>query len=184
MKQEIVVAGFGGQGVMLAGKVLTHAGMLEGKNVTYFPSYGAEVRGGTANSTTIISQEEIPSPISAHPDILLAMNSPSCRKFGPRLKKKGTLIANTTIIDSVFKRGDLTIIEIPATSLAHKLGSNRSANMIMLGAYLKCGAFVSLKSVEKSLTIFFQDKKEFLDINRKALRIGMELVSEKLKTKS
>ncbi len=177
MKQEILIAGFGGQGVMLTGKLLAYAGMLEGKHVTYFPSYGAEVRGGTANSTIIISKEEIASPLSSHPDVLLAMNSPSCMKFGPRLKKGGVLIANTSLIDTVFKRRDLAIIKIPATSLARELGNIRSANMIMLGAYLKYSKIVSIKSVEKSLSFFFSSKKGLVDINRKALRLGMKIVS-------
>ena len=176
MREEIIIAGFGGQGVMLSGKVLAYAGMQEGKHVTYFPSYGAEVRGGTANSTVIISTEEIPSPVSSHPDTLLAMNSPSCKKFGPRIKKGGVLIVNTTLIDNVSKRSSLTIIEIPATSLANELGDKRSANMIMLGAYLKAKGVLSLKSVEKSLSILFSKRKNFLDINKKALHVGMDYV--------
>lgn len=177
MRQEIIIAGFGGQGVMLAGKILAQAAMLEGKHVTYFPSYGAEVRGGTANATIVISDEEIPCPVSSHPDVLLAMNEPSCNKFGLRLKNKGTLIANTSIIKNVFRRKDLKIIEIPATALAHELGSSRSANMVMLGAYLKYKAAVSLKSVEKSIRILLSEKKEqavkgLWDINIKALYSG------------
>ena len=215
MREEIVAAGFGGQGVMLIGKILAYAGMMEGKQVTYFPSYGAEVRGGTANSTTIISTAEIPTPISSHPDVLLAMNSPSCKKFGSRLKKGGLLIANTSLIieefiesglklsaalrdcyaisrtesrefseflgegrfcliENVFKRSDLTIMKIPATSLAHDLGNKRSANMIMIGAYLKYKAIVSLKSVEKAFSILLPGKKDLWDINKKALCLGME----------
>ena len=178
MKEEIIVAGFGGQGVMLSGKVLAYAGMLDGKHVTYFPSYGAEVRGGTANSTTIISTEEIPSPVSSNPGVLLAMNSPSCQKFGSRIKKGGILIVNTSLIDDIVKRSDITIIEIPATSLAIELGSIRSANVIMLGAYLKCKGFLSLKSVEKSLSILFRGKKAICGINKKARseerRVGKE----------
>jgi len=174
MREEIVAAGFGGQGVMLTGKILAYAGMMEAKQVTYFPSYGAEVRGGTANSTTIISTAEIPTPISLHPGVLLAMNSPSCKKFGPRLKKGAILIANTTLIDNVFKRSDLTIIKIPATSLAHDLGNKRSANMVMIGAYLKRKSIVSLKSVEKAISILFPKRKDLWEINKKALRLGME----------
>ena len=174
MREEIIAAGFGGQGVMLIGKIFAYSGMMEGKQVTYFPAYGAEVRGGTANSTTIISTEEIPTPVSAHPDVLLAMNSPSCKKFGSRLKKGGLLIANTSLIENVFSRSDLTIIKIPATSLAHDLGNKRSANMIMIGAYLKYKAIVSLKSVEKAVSILLPGKKDLWDINKKALRLGME----------
>lgn len=176
MREEIIIAGFGGQGVMLLGKLLAYAGMLEGKHVTYFPSYGAEVRGGTANATTIISTDEIPSPVSSSPDVLLAMNSPSCEKFGPRLKKKGLLVANSSLIDNVFKRRGLHIIKIPATSLAHDIGDIRSANMIMLGAYLRQRSSVSLKSVEKSLPIFLPDKKDLLDINIKALKKGARII--------
>lgn len=176
MRQEIVIAGFGGQGIMFAGKILAYAAMREGKNITYFPSYGAEVRGGTANATTIISTEEIPTPVSPHPDVLLAMNSPSCMKFEPRIKKKGLLIANITLIDNVFSRRDITIVKIPATSLAHKLGNKRVANMIMLGVYLRYGGVIALKSVEKSIPALLRDRKELWDINREALRLGNRYV--------
>ena len=172
MKEEILIAGFGGQGIMVAGKLLAYAGMLENKYVTYFPSYGAEVRGGTANATVIISDEEIPSPVSWHPDVLLALNLPSCHKFGPRLNKGGMLIANTTLIDQVFKRPDLTIIKIPATSMAHELGSPRSANMIMLGAYLRRKKSLSLENMEKGLSLLFPGRKDLQAINKKALRLG------------
>ena len=172
MKEEIIIAGFGGQGIMVAGRILAYAGMLGNKHVTYFPSYGAEVRGGTANAIVIISDEEIPSPVSSHPDILLALNLPSCHKFGPRLNKGGMLIANTTLIDQVFKRCDLTIIKISATAMAHELGSPRSANMIMLGAYLRRKKWFSLKNVEKGLTLLFPEKKDLQAINKKALRLG------------
>lgn len=172
MREEIVIAGFGGQGIMLAGKLLAYAGMLEGKQVTYFPSYGAEVRGGTANATVIISDEEIPSPVSWQPDVLLALNLPSCQKFGPRLNKNGLLIANSTLIDNIFNRPDLTIIKIPATSMAQGMGSPRSANMIMLAAYLRRRKWLTLKNVEKGLAVLFSEKKEFQEVNKKALCLG------------
>lgn len=178
MREEIIIAGFGGQGIMVAGKLLAYAGMLENKHVTYFPSYGAEVRGGTANATVIISDEEIPSPVSWHPDVLLALNLPSCHKFGPRLNKRGMLIANTTLIDQVFKRGDLAVIKIPATSMAHELGSPRSANMIMLGAYLRRKKLLTLKSVEKGLTLLFPEKKDLQEVNKKALHLGYKVKAQ------
>ncbi len=133
MTQEIIFAGFGGQGVILAGKILCIAAMREGKFVSHIPSYGAEMRGGTANCSVVISDEDIASPVIEHPDICIVLNTPSLVKFEPRLKKGGTLIYNTSLIPEKPKRDDINIIGIDANDLSAANGSERGANMAALG---------------------------------------------------
>ena len=128
-KTEILLAGFGGQGIMLMGKLLAQAGLASRKNVTWMPSYGAEVRGGTAYSMTKISNEEIANPIIIAPDIFVAMNEPSLVKYEERLKPKGLLILNKSLIRAKPKRKDISVASIPMTQIASRLGSVRSANM-------------------------------------------------------
>lgn len=160
------------------GKLLAYLGMLEGNQVTYIPSYGAEVRGGTANCTVIISSEEIASPLSPHPSTAIVMNKPSLDKFEPRIKKKGLLILNSSLISRETNRNDLEIIEIPATEIATKLGNSRVANMVAFGAYLARKKIVSLKSARDHLKDALpQRSHHLLEINTEALKKGAELAS-------
>ena len=133
MTQEIIFAGFGGQGVLLAGKILCIASMIEGKHVSHIPSYGAEMRGGTANCSVVISDEDIASPVIEKPDICIVLNTPSLEKFEPRLKKGGILIYNTSLIPVKPKRDDITVIGIDANDISSRNGSERAANMAALG---------------------------------------------------
>ncbi len=133
MTQEIIFAGFGGQGVLLAGKILCIAAMREDKYVSHIPSYGAEMRGGTANCSVVISDEDIASPVIENPDICIVLNTPSLTKFEPRIKKGGTLIYNTSLIHVKPKRDDINIISIDANDISEKNGSSRAANMAALG---------------------------------------------------
>jgi len=136
--EEVIIAGFGGQGIMLAGKLLAQTAMNAGKEVTYMPSYGAEVRGGTANCMVVIAEEEIACPVVSKPNSLIVLNKASLNKFGPRLKKGGLLIMNSSLIDSAPQvDASVEIIAVPADELAVELGSQRSANMVALGAYLE-----------------------------------------------
>lgn len=176
---ESIFAGFGGQGVMLMGQLLAYSGMYEDKNVTYFPSYGPEMRGGTANCSVIVSDEPVGSPVISEPGILVAMNRPSLEKFETALKPGGTLFYNSSLIDIKPKRTDIKAYAIPANEIAIALGNVRVANMVVMGALLKATGVVSVDTVMKVLTekVLTGKKKELVGINRAALEKGMELVS-------
>ena len=135
MYQDVIIAGFGGQGVLLVGKLLAHAGMLEGKHVTWFPSYGAEIRGGTANCTVIIADSEIGSPVIRNPSSMLILNEASYRKFEPRLQQGGQLFLNTSLVQWPGTREDIARIDIKANDIAEELGDIRIANMVMPVSY-------------------------------------------------
>jgi len=137
MTTEIIFAGFGGQGVILAGKILALAGMSEGKYVSHIPSYGAEMRGGTANCSVIVSDDEIASPVIEKPDVVVALNKPSMTKFEPMLKSGGLLIYNSSLIDSKPSRKDIKTISLPANDIAEKCNNARGANMVVLGCLAK-----------------------------------------------
>lgn len=167
------MAGFGGQGVIFMGKLLAYLGMLEGNQVTYIPSYGAEVRGGTANCTVIISSEEIASPLSPHPSTVIVMNKPSLDKFEPRIKREGLLIFNSSLISREPNRDDLEVMEVPATEIATKLGNSRVANMVALGAYMAKKKLIPLKTVLDHLKdVLPKRSHHLLEINKEALKEG------------
>src|SRR4030042_662205 len=130
---KTIIAGFGGQGVMSMGLNLAQAALLEAKNVTYLPSYGAEVRGGTANCTVAISDDEIASPVASSPEFVIAMNQPSAVRFQNMIQSGGLFFINSSLVDPNLSRGDIDIIEVPANSTAEKLGNPRGANLVMLG---------------------------------------------------
>ena len=175
--EEIVCAGFGGQGVIFMGKLLAYLGMVEGKHVTYIPSYGAEVRGGTANCTVIISSEEIASPVSSQLSSAIIMNKPSLSKFLPRLRKGGLLVMNSSLIGEESGRHDLVTVRIPATKMATELGSSRVANMVALGAYLAHKRFIPLESaLQKLKDVLPKRSHHLLEINKQALRKGAEIL--------
>ena len=142
------VAGFGGQGVLLLGLVLAQAGMLARRQVSWIPSYGPEMRGGTANCSVTISDEEIGSPLIEHPTALVAMNGPSLEKFGDDVAPGGTIFYNSSMIDKAPTRGDVTSIPVPANEIADRLGNPRVANMVMLGAMLASGCVLSKEAVD------------------------------------
>jgi 2-oxoglutarate ferredoxin oxidoreductase subunit gamma len=175
MKEEIIMAGSGGQGIMFAGTLLAHAAMEEGLNVTYFPSYGAEMRGGTANCRVIISDENIGSPIVTNPSTLLAMNESSLQKFTPEVKKGGLIIINSSLSKKEIETDDVEILKIPATELAEKLGDSRVANMVILGAYVNRRKIVSLERTMDSLSkVLGEGKENLFKLNTEALRKGEE----------
>lgn len=158
------------------GKLLAYLGMQEGHQVTYIPSYGAEVRGGTANCTVIISSEEIASPLSPHPSTAIVMNKPSLDKFEPRIKRGGLLILNSSLISREAHRDDLEVVEVPATEIATRLGNPKVANMVVLGAYMARKKVVSLDAALEHLNnILPQRSHHLLDVNKKALREGAKL---------
>jgi 2-oxoglutarate ferredoxin oxidoreductase subunit gamma len=175
MLVKTVFAGFGGQGVLSMGLNLAQAALLEGKNVTYLPSYGAEVRGGTANCTVAVSDEEIASPVASSPDFIVAMNQPSMVRFQNQIQSGGVLFINSSLIETEISRGDVDIIKVPANGIAEQLGSARSANMVMLGAFTKKSNIVSISSVIEGLKSAMKKKQKLIAINTKALMAGYDL---------
>ena len=171
----IIFAGFGGQGIMFMGKLIAQAALYSKKHVTWMPSYGAEVRGGTAYSMTKVSDKEIASPVVTNPDILVVMNKPSLVKYEKILKKKGILISNSSLIGKVPKRKSATILNIPMTAMASRLGNSRCANMIAVGALLKRSKILSMKNVASGLKDMLKGKEELLSINKKALEKGYKI---------
>lgn len=171
-KVEILLAGFGGQGIMLMGKLLAQAGLLLRKNVTWMPSYGAEVRGGTAYSMTKISDNEIANPIISVPDILIAMNEPSLVKYEGRLKPKGLLILNRSLVKSRPKRKDISVVSVPMTDIASKLGSVRSANMVAVGVMLKKSKLFPVRAVISALHEMLGGKEDIFILNKRAIEKG------------
>lgn len=179
MLEEIIIAGFGGQGVMSMGQLLAYAGMKEGKNVSWLPSYGPEQRGGTANCAVVISDEEIGSPVVTSPSAAFVLNDPSFDKFEPRVQPGGLLIVNSSLVTRVSVRDDISIIEVRATEMANELGNSRVANMIMLGSYLTNVNVISLDSVAQSLpNVLSPEKYHLIDLNKKALSMGSVFVPE------
>lgn len=159
---------------MFMGKLMAQAGLSQNKYVTWMPAYGAEVRGGTAYSVTKISDREIANPIASNPDILVTMNEPSLVKYAGKLKTKGVLIMNSSIIGTKPSRKDIKIISIPMTEVASKLGSARSANMIAIGAILKCSKLFSLKAINAALKEMLGDKEDLYQLNKKAIEKGFQ----------
>ncbi len=172
MLLKAIFAGFGGQGVLSMGLILAQAAMLEGKNVTYLPSYGAEVRGGTANCTIAISDEDIASPIASSPEFIVVMNQPSLVRFQNLLQSGGLLFVNSSLIETKIIRGDIDIIGIPASNIAEDLGNPKSTNMVMLGVFTKKSNLVTFPSVIAAMKDILKSKRRLIDINKNALTTG------------
>lgn len=180
MYQDVMIAGFGGQGVLLAGKLLAYAGMLEGKHVTWFPSYGAEIRGGTANCTVIISSDEIGSPVVQNPSAMMIFNDASFKKFEKRIKQGGQLFLNTSLVHEAPTRTDISRIEVKANDIADSLGDIRISNMVMLGAFLKKTGVVALDSVLAALKQVLPPRRHsLLPLNESALKRGADVCCSK-----
>ncbi|MBL7157515.1 MAG: 2-oxoacid:acceptor oxidoreductase family protein [Candidatus Omnitrophica bacterium] len=179
MHEEIVCAGFGGQGIMLMGKLLAEVGMKEGHNVTWLPSYGAEVRGGTAHSMVHISCEEIASPTISTPTTCIIMNKPSLVKFIHRVKRSGLLIVNTSMVDKILEEKSIKIAGIPLTRLATELGNVKVANMIAVGAFIRLKSIFSLENAMEALNRVLPSKENIVNLNKKAVKLGYDFVSEK-----
>lgn len=174
---SVISAGFGGQGVMLFGQILSMAAMFDGKFTTWLPSFGPEMRGGTANCTVIISDDYIASPVVDEPSEVVSFNLPSMLKFEKIIKENGILIINSSVIDKKPYRDDIKVIKIPANNIADELGNIKVSNMVMLGAYLKATRAVSIKSVERALQERLTGKKvELIKINLEAIKAGMKEV--------
>lgn len=173
---KTVFSGFGGQGVLMMGYAFAVAAMRDDREVTYLPSYGAEVRGGTANCTVAISDEEIASPIASSPDYVVVMNKPSLQTFQNKLQSGGILFVNTTMIDQAPIRQDIQVVNVDAGRIAEDLGDMRTANMVMLGAFVRTTGLVSLDNLVAGLGEIFEGKKKVIDMNADALKKGYEIV--------
>jgi len=175
---EVVMAGFGGQGVMLIGQLLAYAGMTEGKQVTWLPSYGPEMRGGTANCTVVVSEGPVASPVVSRPSVALVLNGPSLDRFEPVVREGGLLIVNTSLSHRPVERTDLRVIEVPATAIADELGDGRVANMVMLGALLEATGVVRSQSIVQSLRQVLPERRHALiPLNEQALVRGAAVVA-------
>ena len=179
MQKEIILSGFGGQGIMFAGQILTYAAMDAGKAVTWIPSYGPEMRGGTANCTVVIADEEIGSPVVKNPDLALAMNLPSLDKYESMVKPGGVLVVNESMVDRPATRTDITVVSIPCNKIAEEIGSPRLANMVAIGALLAGLKVLSMADLETALNNHMPGRhKHLLPQNLEALKRGAEYAGQ------
>ncbi len=177
MYYDLICAGFGGQGVLVIGNLVAEAALQEGKNVTFFPSYGVEMRGGTANCTVVISDEPIGSPIIGHPLSCIVMNLPSLVKFAPLIRPGGLLLVNSSLVDpKEVKRNDIELVAVPLLKVAGELGNDRLANMVAVGAYCGRTATVGLESVFEAMKEVFDERYHHLiPKNIEAVKKGSEI---------
>lgn len=175
MQKEIIIAGFGGQGVLFAGQVLAYAAMDAGREVTWIPSYGPEMRGGTANCTVIVADDEIGSPLVKNPLLAVALNLPSFDKYEATLAPGGTLIVNQSMVDRSAKRADINVILVPCNEIAEEIGDKKLMNMVAIGALLTALPEVTIRDVEKALEGHLPARhKHLLPKNYQALQRGFE----------
>ncbi|MBR3179550.1 MAG: 2-oxoacid:acceptor oxidoreductase family protein [Clostridia bacterium] len=175
MTTQILIAGFGGQGILFAGKFLANKGMLEGRYLSWLPSYGPEMRGGTANCSVVLSDDPVGSPIVNHPDVLIVMNLPSLDKYEDAVVPGGTIFVDSTLIERKVNRQDVKSIYIPATKIAQQNGIPTLANMILLGKVMKETEFVSYQGIEEAVRSVVSAKHaDLYELNLKAIRMGYE----------
>ncbi|HSV96236.1 MAG TPA: 2-oxoacid:acceptor oxidoreductase family protein [Spirochaetota bacterium] len=172
MLVKILFAGSGGQGVLTMGNILGNAAMLEDFYVTFLPAYGAAMRGGTANCTVSISDAEIASPVASAPDFVVALNHPSAAAFSARLEPGGQMLYNSDLAGELTGRGDVTMFPVPANEIARKIGSDRSANMVMLGAFIKLTNALKVDSIYKSVEYMLGERKKLVEITNRAVEEG------------
>ncbi len=181
MQTEIVIAGFGGQGVLFAGQVLAYAAMDSGKQVTWFPSYGPEIRGGTANCTVIVSDEAIGSPAVRHPQAVVCLNLPSLDKYEPLVAEGGLLVLNRSLINRDVERQDLRVVEASANELAEALGDKRLVNAILLGALVEATGVLPVEAIKAALKNHLPARhQDLLQANFAALEKGAEAARDYL----
>ena len=174
MQSEVMFAGFGGQGILLSGKILAHAAMEEGYQVAWIPSYGPEMRGGTAYCLVVISDRTIGSPVIENPHHLVAMNRPSLDKFSPKVKSNGVILVNSSLIPVRSGREDVDELIVPVSDIAKELGSIRSANIVALSAFVARSKIVDFNVLREAVKHEFEEKKAFLPVNMEAMEKGRE----------
>ena len=181
MQEEIIISGFGGQGALFAGQLLAYAGMNEGKHVTWIPSYGPEMRGGTAHCTVIISDEPIGSPLVRHPSAAIVLNNPSLDRYQPLVKPGGVLVVNSSLVTQPITREDLAIAVIPANDVAQELGDTRLMNVVLIGAFLALRPIMPFEAIDQVLAEHIPERRRhLLAADAKALRRGAELARGEL----
>ncbi len=179
MTYETIMAGFGGQGLLFSGKVLAYAGLLEKKELSWLPSYGPEMRGGTCNCSVIVSDEPVGSPIIAHPNVLMVMNEPSLDKFEDTVAKGGTIFVDSSLISRKVKRTDVEVVYIPATQMAKEMNAVSLANMIILGAIVEKLKLVKGETMIDALKHTISARKaDLLDLNLKAVEAGRKFIAK------
>ena len=177
MDQQLIIAGFGGQGVLLIGQLLAYSGMLEGKEVSWMPAYGPEMRGGSANCSVVISDQPVGSPKVEDATAVIAMNRPAMEKFESSIVPGGILLMNSSLIDVEPKRTDVKVVKVPVNDIAAELGNTRVGNMVMLGAYSAAAGVFSVDTLIEALRHKLGPAKEkFIPLNRKAIEAGMACV--------
>jgi 2-oxoglutarate ferredoxin oxidoreductase subunit gamma len=179
MQTEIIISGFGGQGVLFAGQLLSYAAMDSGLEVTWIPSYGPEMRGGTANCTVVIADEEIGSPFVKHPQVVLAMNLPSLDKYEDLVKPGGLIVVNSSIITREVNRTDIRVVRVPANEIAEQLGDKRVTNMVMLGAMLANQPVLTVEALEQAFAHHMPERlQKVIGMNVKAIKEGGKYLAE------
>lgn len=176
MRHEVIMSGFGGQGVLLMGQILAYAGMLEDKHVSWIPSYGPEMRGGTANCSVIITDGATGSPMVEHPTAAVVLNLPSLDKFEPAVLENGVLIVNSSLIDKAVKRTDINVYRVPVNDIASELGNIKMANMVALGALIAATEAVEMEVLFKAFAKKFASKPHVIDANKQAILRGYDFV--------
>lgn len=178
MEKSFVFAGFGGQGIMLAGKLLAQAGMYHKLHVTWLPSYGPEMRGGTANCTVVLSDEPIGSPVVDSPSVLIAMNLPSLDRFEKTVAKGGIILINSSLVTRHTQRDDVRVMTVPATDMAASLGNPQAANMVILGTVIKATAIVPLELIKSAMTdtLGHKSRAKLMSLNEQALDAGYNAI--------
>jgi len=175
MYQGIRISGFGGQGVISAGVLLAQAGMMEGKEVSFFPAYGAEMRGGTANCSVVVASDEVSTPIVSTPDTAIVLNEPSLAKFEPAVKPGGLLIINSSLVNSKATRSDIKVLYVPCNEIANELGNAKIMNMVALGAFAAATGAITADAIARALPkVYKKLKPEIIALNVKALKRGAE----------
>ena len=175
MENKIIIAGFGGQGVQSLGMFIAFASIHDGKEVTFLPSYGPEMRGGTSNCSVVVSDKPVASPIIAHPDMLIAMNKPSPYKFENTVKPGGTIIVNSSLIEDKVKRTDVKVLYVDANRLAVEAGNSRTANIVVLGAYTKLSGVFTPEIMKAVIEKKFAKKPKVIPANFTAFDLGYNL---------
>lgn len=184
-EKQIVIAGFGGQGIVVIGNIIARAAVIEDKHVSGMVCYGAEMRGGTANATVIVSDELIYNPVVTQPDIAIILNNPSLDRFEPQVKEGGCILVNTSMINRSPRRNDVNVIEVDASRIANEIGNRKVANIVALGAFIEYTQLLSVDSISQGLSDLFSGKNpKLVDINVQALKAGAEQSRKLLPTQT
>lgn len=178
MENRLIIAGFGGQGVMLIGQLLCYAAIDSGKEALFLPHYGPEQRGGTANCTVTISDEPIGAPVVQKIDALIAMNDPSLAKFENRVKENGLIMINSSMCKKAVTRFDVEVCEVPADEIAEEIGSKKVANIIMLSAYVRKAGIFTEEEIVKTVLSKLGSKAQYIEMNKMAVHRGMGLIKQ------